>query len=250
MITKSKTMDEFWGHFLQVTFHDGKPERWTVRMKKAEWCISHLNLKPGSSVLGLACGDGIVDIWLSRFQCKVTAVDRLGSVLEHARGEDDTKAVQFIQSELQKINFPEKSYEGIFIFETLGLLKKEEDYKLLQEAYQWLKPGGRVAVDCPVAPSEKNFWEIDFPHGKVQAATSFDLATRIHKLKFNFYPTSGEPFKLEDANCSNYSSEPGISRFIYTDQELREILEKIGFKVETAPHYYEESYFALIGVKN
>lgn len=246
---KSKTMDEFWGHFLQVDFHEGKPERWTVREKKAKWCVDHLNLKAGSNVLELGCGDGIVDIWLSRFRCNVTAVDRMGSVLDHARNEDDTKRVKFIQSDLQKVQFPKGSFDGIFIFETLGLLKKEEDLQLLQNTYKWLKKGGRIAVDCAVKPSEKNVWEKEFQFGKVHADTSFMEATRIHKLKFDFYPKNGEPFSLRDATYSNYDNEVGISRYIYTQHELQGILEKIGFKVLIVPHYYEQGYFGLVGLK-
>jgi ubiquinone/menaquinone biosynthesis C-methylase UbiE len=246
---KSKTMDEFWGQFLQVTFHEGKPERWTTREKKAKWCMEHLNLKADSNVLELGCGDGIVDIWLSRLKCNVTAVDRMGSVLDHARTEDDTKRVHFIQSDLQKIQFPNQSFDGIFIFETLGLQKKEEDLKLLGETYKWLNTGGRIAVDCPVSPSVKNVWEKEFPFGRVHADTSFDENTRTHKLNFNFYPKAGEPFSLKDVTCSNYDSDASISRYIYTQDELQTTLEKIGFKVQVVPHYYEQGYFGLIGIK-
>ena len=246
---KSKTMDQFWGQFLQITFHEGKPERWTAREKKAKWCIKNLNLQKNSSVLELGCGDGIVDIWLSRLDCVVTAVDRMGLVLDHARSEDDTKKVHFIQSDLQKIDFPDQSFQGIFIFETLGLLTKEEDLKLLDNTFKWLKKGGRIAVDCPVKPHEKNVWEKEFSSGKVLADTSFDVQTRIHKLKFEFYPKDGEPFILKDSTCSNYDPEPGISRYIYTQDELHEILSHVGYKVQVVPHYNEPEYFGLIGIK-
>ena len=242
-------MDEFLGQFLQITFHEDKPERWTTRKKKAEWCIENLNLMKKSSVLDLGCGDGIVDIWLSRFDCQVTAVDRMGIVLEHAKSEDDTKNVNFIQNDLQKIQFQDQSFDGIFIFETLGLLKKDEDLKLLSGTYKWLKNGGRMAVDCPIKPSEKNVWEKRFSFGKVCADTSFNENTQIHKLKFEFYPDKGESFILKDSACSNYDSESGISRYIYTQDELHKILENIGYKVEVVPHYYGQEYFGLIGIK-
>ncbi len=246
---KSKTMNEFWSYFLQITFHEGKTERWTAREKKAQWLLENLNLKKDHAVLDLGCGDGIIDIWLSRFNCKATAVDRAGSVLNHAKNEDDTQKVDFIQSDLQLVEFPEQTFHGIFIFETLGLLKKEEDLKLLESTYKWLKKGGRIAVDCPIKPSEKNVWKKEFPSGVVHADTSFDVNTRIHELNFEFQSTTEEAFILKDSACSNYAPEAGISRYIYTQEELQKILEDIGYKVQLVPHYYGQDYFALIGIK-
>lgn len=248
-LKKSKTMNEFWSYFLQITFHEGKPERWTHREKKAKWLLDHLNLKKDSHILELGCGDGIVDIWLSRLGFDVTAVDRAGSVLDHARKEDDTKKVNFITSDLREVEFSENAFDGIFIFETLGLLKKEEDFKLLQETYRWLKPGGKIAVDCPIKPSEKNVWKKELTAGVVNADTSFDLNTRIHRLNFEFQPKDAEAFSLKDPSCSNYDSEAGISRYIYTQEELSHLLEAVGYKVKSVPHYYSEEYFALIGIK-
>lgn len=176
-------------------------------------------------------------------------MDRAVSVLEHARSEDDTQKVIFIKSELQQVKFPEESFNGIFIFETLGLLKKEEDLELLQNTYNWLKKGGRIAVDCPIKSSEKNIWNKEFPSGTVSADTSFDVNTRIHRLNFEFQSVTNESFILKDASCSNYDAEAGISRYIYTQEELQGLLEDVGYKVQTVPHYYGQDYFGLIGIK-
>ena len=70
-----KAWDEFWALFLQVTFHQNNPERWSVREKRALWCQAQLSAKTGDTILNVGCGDGLVDICLSRLGIKVTAVD-------------------------------------------------------------------------------------------------------------------------------------------------------------------------------
>jgi hypothetical protein len=99
-------------------------------------------------------------------------------------------------------------------------------------------------------PSKKNIWKKDFSFGVVYADTSFDNNTRIHKLRFEFEPKVSDPFILKDPSCSNYATEPGISRYIYTQDQLLSILEEVGYKVRSVPHYYKEGYFALIGTKD
>jgi len=246
---KSKTFNEFWQLFLQVTFHEGKPERWTFREKKALWCKEHLKLQSGSKVADLGCGDGILDIWLSRMGCEVTAIDRGGPVIEHARTEDDTQRVQFIEQDLTAASMPNESLDGVIMIETLGLMSVEDDTALMKKAFAWLKPGGRIVVDCPLSPPEKNVWSKELPSGVVHAQTSFDTVARIHQLNFEFHPKDGDPFNLHDPYCVTRNSGPGITRYIYPQEELMNILKKTGFEVSSIPSYYSEGYYCLLGIK-
>lgn len=102
---KNKTWNEFWGEFLQIHFHEGNPELWPSRERKASWVQKIMLLEPGATILNLGCGDGLVDIWLSRMGFNVTAVDRNANVLEITKRKDDTKKVKFISSDLKLINF-------------------------------------------------------------------------------------------------------------------------------------------------
>jgi 2-polyprenyl-3-methyl-5-hydroxy-6-metoxy-1,4-benzoquinol methylase len=102
---KNKTWNEFWGEFLQVTFHKGHPDLWSARERKALWVQKHFQLSPNATILDLGCGDGMLDIWLSRMGFQVTAVDRNSNVLAIAKENDDTKRVQFISSDLNAVDF-------------------------------------------------------------------------------------------------------------------------------------------------
>lgn len=244
---KSKTFDEFWQVFLQVTFHEGNPLRWSRREQKATWCEEHLGLKKGDWIADLGCGDGILDIWLSRMGFKVSAIDRSKTGIALARSEDDTKAVLFSAQDLREVSFPENSLNGIVILETIGLMNHADDLQLLKNCYRWLKPGGRIATDCPLKPSVKNDWSKEFQDGRVDAKTSFDEATRIHRLNFEFHPKSGEPFNLHDPISPEGGA--GITRYIYSQEELTQKLQEAGFRVSSVEHYYGETYFGLIGEK-
>jgi ubiquinone/menaquinone biosynthesis C-methylase UbiE len=246
---QSKTFDQFWQVFLQVTFHQGNPERWTKREAKAKWFESCLKLSPGAWITDLGCGDGILDIWLSRMGYKVTAIDRSQSIIAHAKTEDDTKAVIFESKDLRHANFPDQSLDGIIIHETIGLMNQEDDFDLLKRSFSWLKPGGRIVTDCPIKPSIKNNWSKEFQDGRVDAYTSFDEKTRIHQLNFEFHPNNGEAFNLIDPYSPKRSDGPGITRYIYTQAELTNMMQKAGFRVRPIDHFYGEGYFALVGQK-
>lgn len=73
---KNKTWNEFWGEFLQITFHEGHPDLWPSRQRKAVWIEKNLDLKSKAKVLDLGCGDGLLDISLSRMGYEITGVDR------------------------------------------------------------------------------------------------------------------------------------------------------------------------------
>lgn len=246
---QSKTFDEFWQVFLQVTFHEGNPERWSKRESKAKWFESCLELSPGAWIADLGCGDGILDIWLSRMGYKVTAIDRSQSVIAHARNEDDTQAVIFESKDLRQVSFPEQSLDSIIIHETIGLMSKEDDLDLLKRSFSWLKPGGRIVTDCPKRPSIKNDWSKEFPDGRVDAFTSFDETTRIHQLNFEFHPKNGEAFNLYDPYCPKRHDGAGITRYIYTQPEITVMMEKAGLIVRPIDHFYGENYFCLVGHK-
>lgn len=97
---KNKTWDEFWGVFLQITFHEGHPDLWPARERKALWAEKNLALKPEAKILDLGCGDGMLDVWLSRMGYSLTGVDRNSNVLNNARIIDDTGRIKFIASDL------------------------------------------------------------------------------------------------------------------------------------------------------
>lgn len=242
-----KTWDEFWALFLQVTFHQNNPERWSVRKRRARWCQTQMGAKSGDTILNVGCGDGLVDICLSRLGIKVTAVDRNPSVLAHAQKEDDTGSVKFVVSDLRELEFPADHFQYAMFLECSGLVKKEEDQKLFQNIYRWLKPGGKFIVDCPLSAEISGSWSKSFPDGDLTFRHWFNPETRMFRIEPSFKDQRENVFGLMDPIRDDLA---GLSRYYYPKDEIVSMLLSAGFAVTDAEtHYYEKNYFALIGTK-
>jgi cyclopropane fatty-acyl-phospholipid synthase-like methyltransferase len=237
-----KSFEEFWAEFLQITFHLENPDRWPSRERKASWLQFHLAVEAGGSVLDIGCGDGLIDIWLSRSQLNVTAVDLNSSTLNFARADDDTKRVQFIQRDFRKLSFQPNSFAAAFFIESVGLVKKAEDMALFQHIHHWLRPLGKFMIDCPETAETSNAWSKKFQDGEVFGESSFNPESLIQKIDFKFIPTEGQVFGLKDPLDSQTS---GIQRYIYPKEELTAMLHSVGFVVEEVPHYYRSGYYGL-----
>lgn len=247
---KNKTWNEFWGEFLQITFHEGHPDLWPARERKALWANKHFKLSPRAAILDLGCGDGMLDIWLSRMGFSITAVDRNSNVLEKAKVTDDTKKVKFISSDLKDIQFAPQSFGAVLFIEAIGLMSKQVEAQLFEKIYSWLKPGGKFILDCPESVELKNSWTREFPSGLARGVSGFNETTRIQDIQFYFTPKGEEEFGIYDPYDLSKGDVPGIMRYLYPEAELREILEKIGFKTKRIDHYYEKNYFGLLAEKN
>ncbi|MBC7467659.1 MAG: class I SAM-dependent methyltransferase [Bdellovibrio sp.] len=247
--TQFKTWDEFWGKFLQVDFHLENPERWSFRQKKAEWLIHQTATPPSSAILDLGCGDGILDILLSRMGHRVNAVDRTTTLLQIARNEDDTKNVQFQTNDLMTIDFEKSSFNVAVMIETLGLMSPQNDALLLKRCYDWLGQNGKVVIDIPVEVPKENNWIKTFTYGAAKCFSRFDVKTRLQSIDFQFEENDGTIFGLYDPLDKPRYDGPGICRYLYTKEEMRQLLTQAGFEVTEIPHYYEKDYVAYMGKK-
>ena len=246
---KNKTWNEFWCEFLQVTFHEGHPDLWPARERKALWAKKHAQLVDAAEILDFGCGDGMIDVWFSRMGFSATAVDRNSNVLEHAKATDDTKKVKFISADLKEVNFEPQSFDLVAFIETLGLMSKNEELKLFRKIHSWLKPGGKFIIDCPEIVELKNSWTREFPHGVARGVSGFDEVTRIQDIQFYFKLHNEEEFGIYDPYDFSKGDVSGIMRYLYPQAELKGILEEVGFQVQSIEHYYEKNYFGFMGTK-
>jgi len=247
LVVDYKTWDEFWAMFLQVTFHLQNPDRWTSRTQRAIWIQKNTGIDQGAKVLNIGCGDGILDICLSRLGMEVTAIDRNPSVLSNAENEDDTKRVRFITADLRRLSFPRQSFQAALFLECSGLVKKEEDQQLFKNIYEWLAPGGKFIVDCPLSAEISGSWSKSFLEGVVTFRHSFDPESRMFRIDPEFKESTGHVFGLMDPIRD---SLPGLSRYYYPREEITSMLKSVGFRVSLADsHYHESNYFALVATK-
>ena len=248
-VKKYKTWNEFWGKFLHVDFHLKNPERWPSRVKKSDWIIRHTSLPAQAQILDLGCGDGLLDICLSRMGHFVTAIDSDQLVIENAKNEDDTKKVKFQCGDLKNVSISENNFDLIVFIQTLGLMSQKDDFNLLNKIFKGIKQQGSFILDIPLEIEKINSWSKKFSTGTVYCESTFDDTTRIQRINYKFAPFNEEAFGLLDPHYQSERNEPGLFRYIYSKDELSKMLIDSGFSIEEIPHYYEKGYFALKGSK-
>src|SRR3989344_1110000 len=118
-----------------------------------------LDLPHNSMLLDAGSGEGNVAIYLAeKYGFNIRGVDLLGFAVK--RAEEKSKRlnlqnkVEFHAGDYTKLNFPNKTFDGVYTMETLVHVP---DYKkALSEFYRILKPGGRLALFEYSIPSREN----------------------------------------------------------------------------------------------
>ncbi len=245
-----KTWNEFWGPLLFLRFHENNPEHWTKRETKAEWIFKNLRLESGARILDLGCGDGLLDICLARLGAKVTAVDRMESVLKAARSETDGYLVDFKVSDIREIKFPHESFDAVLMLELTGLMGRRADNRIIQNAYNWLMNDGFLLIDCPKEPdAEPVSLKQEFDDGVLKILSKYNPETRYQHIRPKFYKKTGEIIELDDPYGISIKDKYGVPRYIYLKNELAYILSENDFDVNMVDDYFNSGYWAIIGKK-
>ncbi|MGD9201610.1 MAG: class I SAM-dependent methyltransferase [Chitinispirillia bacterium] len=240
-----KTWNEFWGEFLPIQFHKDNTDRWTEREKRAKWIVDLLDLSPGSNILELGCGDGLLDICLGRLGMDVTGVDRIEKVMELAKSEVKHEQVRFMDNDIRSLKFPEQSYDCILIFEVIGLMRKNDDINIITRSAEWLKSGGSIVIDCPKEPKENiSTRKWSFPEGHLTFNVRYNPNSKKLEIIPLFIRNDGTEITLFDSFYNNNRAE-GIQRYIYPIDELKAILEDSGLMVKEINNFFRPDHYAL-----
>ncbi len=243
-----RSWNEFWGELLLVRCHQGNPARWSKREERARWLSDHLELNHGARILDLGCGDGLLDICLARRGMKVTAVDRIASVLASARREPGGREVVFVAADIRRISFPPARFDLVLMLELAGLLGREADAHLLSNAHGWLAEHGLVVVDCPRAPAQaQGISRQQFDEGRLEYRWSFDDATRLQEIVPEFHTNSGEVIELHDPYDPTRPDHVGVLRYLYPRDELADMLAGAGFHPRAVASPWREGFHLLVG---
>jgi SAM-dependent methyltransferase len=123
------------------------PEEWTNR--EAAFLEKNLNLKPGSRVLDVPCGNGRHAIALAKRGCIVTGLDISEEFLARARVHAASASVTVAFQHADMNRLPDMgSFDGAYCFgNSFGYLSPEEALVLLRGIAARLNPGGRFAIE-------------------------------------------------------------------------------------------------------
>ena len=131
-------------------------DRLDIRFARTMWIYD--NVRPGSSVLDLGCGAGMLAL-LKRKGVTLTGVDLSPdcSLAAQRNGYDFTAT-----TELSKLPFPENSFDYVVSLDVLGHIGFEEKDAVLSEVKRVLRPDGVTmhGIECTDHAAQKNYDEM------------------------------------------------------------------------------------------
>jgi SAM-dependent methyltransferase len=244
------TWQEFWGEFLLLRFHQDNSQLWELRQQKAQWVWDTSGLVTSATVLDLGCGDGLLDVCLAQMGASVVAVDRLSTVLSHARQIAEDAPATFLESDVRVFTAGENSFDLVILFEVLGLMSTEDDACLLRRVFGWLRPGGVILLDSPLPPQPtESHLERETRDGFFTLTASYDPQTRLQRLSPRLLTTAGTTITLRDPYDPGRGDHEGVLRYIYDKEQLVGTLTTLGFAVQEHNHYSSPHHYLLVGHK-
>jgi ubiquinone/menaquinone biosynthesis C-methylase UbiE len=134
-------------------------------------------LEPGSVVLDLGCGNGMVTRVLAE-RHGVTAVDLSAAQLDRARAK--VPAAMFVQADATAVELPPAAFDAVVSTFVLGHVPRAEQLPLLARISAWLRPGGWFLGTLGIGDSD-DFIEPDWL-GAPMFFASFDERTNLRML--------------------------------------------------------------------
>src|ERR1044072_4123544 len=112
----------------------------------AEEFISRLALKPGVSLLDVACGSGNLSIPAARAGAIVTGVDIATNLLEQARARAASEGltIQFDEGDAENLPYADAAFE--LVVTMFGAMFAPRPERVAAELVRVCRPGGRIAM--------------------------------------------------------------------------------------------------------
>src|SRR2546429_1620922 len=131
-------------------------DRLDIRFARTMWIYD--NVRPGSSVLDLGCGAGMLAL-LKRKGVTLTGVDLSSdcSLAARRNGYDAT-----FTAKLSRLPFPDASFDYVVSLDVLGHVGFEEKDQVLAEIKRVLRPGGVTmhGIECTDGATQKHYDEM------------------------------------------------------------------------------------------
>jgi SAM-dependent methyltransferase len=125
---------------------------------------------PGTAMLDLCCGAGLIAGEAAARGAAVTGLDFSPAMLAEARAAHP--ALHFAEGDAEAMPFPDASFDAVV--SSFGIHHVPRPERALAEAFRVLRPGGTLAVTTWAPPAENIAWKLLFDairlHGDPDAA--------------------------------------------------------------------------------
>ena len=232
-------VDFFRSDYLNVYGHMFTEER---AEKESAFVASVLDLKPGSSVLDLCCGQGRHSVNLAKRGFKVTGLDLNPDYVELAQQAARARnvAIETVAADMRNIPFENKFDAIVNMYSSFGYLESEaEDLKVLESAAKALKRGGSLLLDMlnrewAIDNYIQNDWHTGEDGTLYVERRDLELATsRMHVH-----------FIVVDPNGGRRESV-GHNIRLYTLTEMTRLLDRVGLRLSKVFGGFDSEPYAI-----
>jgi SAM-dependent methyltransferase len=117
----------------------------TVQIVGESLCEA-LDLRPGSTVLDVAAGNGNATLGAARRSCDVVSTDYVPALLERGRARASAEGldVRFEQADAENLQYPDASFD--VVLSTFGVMFTPNQEKAAAEMVRVCKKGGRIGL--------------------------------------------------------------------------------------------------------
>jgi hypothetical protein len=119
------------------------------------------------------------------------------------------------------------------MFDVIGLMTRQDEKEIIRQAAGWLDARGCIVLDCPEAPDKlKTEMKRQMDDGELEIRSIYNPATRHLHIRPRFFALSGEIIELRDNYADPAEKTLGIRRYLYTREELVNLLREADFDVD------------------
>lgn len=151
-----------------TTFRDFEHGRWqeAVETYAGFWAsltcqtvpplLDNLEVSPGTRLLDVSCGTGIVSAAAASKGASVVGIDFSSGMLSRARRLHP--GLDFRLGDAEDLDFPDRSFDTVAI--NFGMLHFQYPERALAQAHRVLRPGGRAAYTVWAPPDQSRAFEV------------------------------------------------------------------------------------------
>jgi len=105
-----------------------------------------------------------------------------------------------------------------------------------------------VLIDAPLEPTQPiHEWTREFPDGLLTFRSEYHASQRIMHLNPKFRTQDGTTIELYDPyDPIRSNGQTGVWRYLYSSEELKQILKDLGFTVINGEHCSASDHYLLV----